>query len=60
MLSRSYFGPTGIRLSFGRVPLGDTDFCLSYYSYDDTVDDVNMTNFALPTFETETRVTFIC
>lgn len=56
MLSRSYFGSTGIAFSFGRVPLGDTDFSLEYYSFDDTVDDVNMTDFALTTFEMETRV----
>lgn len=43
-------------MTFGRVPLGPSDFSLTYYSYDDTVGDVNMTNFALTTFETETRV----
>lgn len=43
-------------MTFGRVPIGNSDFSLSYYSYDDTADDVNMTNFAFTTFETETRV----
>lgn len=43
-------------MTFGRVPIGNSDFSVSYYSYDDTADDVNMTNFAFTTFETETRV----
>lgn len=46
-------------MTFGRVPIGNSDFSLSYYSYDDTADDVNMTNFAFTTFETETRVRII-
>lgn len=40
-LLESYFAPTGLRYSLGRIPIGASDFSLSPYSYNDAqyVDD---------------------
>lgn len=53
---RSFYGKTGIELTYGRVPIGPSDFSLNYYSYDDTVDDIDMTFFNLTDFDFTTKV----
>lgn len=42
---RSFYGKTGIELTYGRVPIGPSDFSLNYYSYYDMVDDIDMILF---------------
>lgn len=44
------FGPSGINMSFVRIPMGASDFALSNYSYNDLPDgqtDVDMANFSI-------------
>ncbi len=49
----------GISYTFGRVPISSTDFSLSIYSYDETVDDMNLTNFKLNTADTKYKIPYI-
>ncbi|XP_043464729.1 lysosomal acid glucosylceramidase-like isoform X2 [Leptopilina heterotoma] len=46
-LIHSYFGEKGSRYSFGRVPIGGTDFSTRKYTLDDVNDDVTLKHFAL-------------
>jgi glucosylceramidase len=47
-LLASYFGPNGLQYSFGRVPIGGSDFSTRAYSYDDSHQpDLNLTHWAL-------------
>lgn len=48
VLLNDYFGEDGIDYSFGRVPIGGTDFSTRPYTYDDYPEnDVNLSNFTL-------------
>ena len=42
---RDLFGPEGCRFTFGRTPVGASDYALSYYSYDDVKEDYTMRDF---------------
>lgn len=44
---------TGIELTYGRVPIGPSDFS---DSYNDMVDDIDMTFFNLTDFDFTTKV----
>ena len=52
-LLRSYWGPTGLRYSTGRIPIASTDFSTSVYTYNDArwaapgVEDLNLTHFSV-------------
>lgn len=43
----SYFHPTGIEYTFGRIPMASCDFSKRIYSYDDQVDDFELKYFNL-------------
>lgn len=47
VISRSYFGFTGIRYTFVRIPIAGTDFSTRPYTYDDVPDDVTLNHFKL-------------
>ncbi|KAG7402277.1 hypothetical protein PHYBOEH_003536 [Phytophthora boehmeriae] len=50
----------GSAYSFGRVPMGSCDFSASPYSFDDTVDDLNLKQFDVHvTRDTEVLIPFI-
>jgi glucosylceramidase len=42
---RDLFSAEGVHFTVCRLPLGSNDYSLSYYSYDDVPDDVEMQNF---------------
>ena len=44
-LIEMYFGSSGLQYSMGRLTIGSCDCSLSYYNYDDTTNDVNLTHF---------------
>lgn len=46
-LIESYYSPTGIEYSMGRIPMGATDFSRGPYSYAEVVDDNKLEHFAL-------------
>lgn len=46
-LLKSYFHPSGIEYTFGRVPIASCDFSTRVYSYDDKVGDFSMKHFKL-------------
>ncbi|XP_067003780.2 lysosomal acid glucosylceramidase [Anabrus simplex] len=46
-LLRSYFSEDGIEYSMGRVPIAGADFSTHTYTYDDVVNDTNLTHFNL-------------
>lgn len=46
-LLKSYFHPSGIEYTFGRVPIASCDFSLRVYSYDDKDRDFSMKHFNL-------------
>ena len=47
-LVEGYFGPNGLGYTFGRVPIGCSDFSTRGYTYDDTpYPDYNLTEWAL-------------
>ncbi|XP_071844390.1 lysosomal acid glucosylceramidase-like [Apostichopus japonicus] len=46
-LLKSYFHPSGIEYTFGRVPVASCDFSLRIYSYDDYAKDFSMQKFKL-------------
>jgi len=46
-LLKSYFDPTGIEYTVGRVPIASCDFSEREYSYVDTDQDFNLTSFTL-------------
>lgn len=41
------FSPDGANFTICRVPIGASDYALSYYSYDDVPDDFAMENFSI-------------
>lgn len=53
---RSFYGKIGIELTYGRVPIGLSNFSLNYYSYNDMVDDIYMKFFNLTNFDFTTKV----
>jgi glucosylceramidase len=42
-----YFTDSGLQYNIGRVPIGSTDFSTHTYTYNDKVDDFEMTNFTI-------------
>ncbi|XP_067666262.1 lysosomal acid glucosylceramidase-like isoform X2 [Haliotis asinina] len=46
-LMASYFAPTGIEYTTGRIPMASCDFSTHTYSYDDHPNDFNLTHFSL-------------
>lgn len=42
---QSLFGQNGIRFSYARIPMGASDYALSYYSYCDVKEDFSMRDF---------------
>jgi glucosylceramidase len=44
---RQLFSPQGANFTICRVPIGASDYALSYYSYDDVPDDFAMENFSI-------------
>ncbi|MDP4276206.1 MAG: glycoside hydrolase family 30 beta sandwich domain-containing protein [Bacteroidota bacterium] len=42
---QSLFSPSGVNFSMGRVPVGASDYALSYYSYCDVKEDFTMHDF---------------
>lgn len=47
IISRSYFGTEGIGYTFVRIPIAGTDFSTRPYTYDDTPDDITLSDFKL-------------
>lgn len=47
VISRSYFGSTGIGYTFARIPIAGTDFSTRPYTYDDTPNDLTLSQFKL-------------
>ncbi|KAG2506933.1 hypothetical protein BBO99_00009222 [Phytophthora kernoviae] len=43
----AYYSTDGIQYTTGRIPISSTDFSTSIYSYDDTVDDFDMSDFSI-------------
>ena len=54
----SYFDPSGIEYGVLRVPLAGVDFSLRPYSYDDTINDLNLTKFALSYEDLKWKIPF--
>ena len=46
-LLQSYFSSQGIEYNIGRIPMASCDFSTRVYSYDDFVNDTNLTKFSL-------------
>ena len=46
-LINSYFHPTGIEYTLGRIPMASCDFSKRIYSYDDVTNDLSLTHFKL-------------
>ncbi|KAI6217975.1 Glucosylceramidase [Aphelenchoides fujianensis] len=58
-LIAQYWGPNGIELTTGRVPIASTDFSTHAYSYLDTENDFNLTTFALAPEDFQLKIPFI-
>lgn len=43
----SLFGPDGLRLDIGRIPIGASDFALDWYSCDEVRDDFALQHFSI-------------
>ncbi|EGZ17884.1 hypothetical protein PHYSODRAFT_452757, partial [Phytophthora sojae] len=43
----AYFSDTGLQYSLGRIPIASTDFSEYVYSYNPSVDDLEMANFSI-------------
>ncbi|XP_067942869.1 putative glucosylceramidase 4 [Watersipora subatra] len=48
-LLESYYSPSGIEYTLGRIPIASTDFSTHAYSYDDIDGDLDLRHFALVT-----------
>ncbi|CAG2113831.1 unnamed protein product [Medioppia subpectinata] len=55
-LMESYFGKNGIEYNMGRLPVASTDYSAHYYTYDDNVDDKQLTKFALAKEDLELKI----
>lgn len=42
---REIFSPEGANFNYNRIPMGASDFALSFYSCNDVIDDFDMVNF---------------
>lgn len=59
-LLRSYFSSDGIEYTFGRVPIGGSDFSPRQYTYDDDHDgDFNLTHFSLTSEDLDYKIPII-
>ncbi|KAE9551948.1 hypothetical protein FO519_004849 [Halicephalobus sp. NKZ332] len=56
---QAYFGEFGINYQVSRVPVASTDFSVNVYSYDDTSNDFNMTDFKLTNEDMTYKIPFI-
>ena len=43
----AYFGKSGIEYSMGRIPIGSNDDSLRVYSYNDSPNDIDLSNFSI-------------
>lgn len=43
-----YYSSNGLDYTVGRIPIGGSDFSVRKYTYDDQIDDFNLTSFRLP------------
>lgn len=55
-LMDGYYGKNGIEYNMGRVPVAATDYSAHYYTYDDNVDDKQLTKYALAKEDLELKV----
>lgn len=46
-LISTYFSPVGNEYNIGRIPMASCDFSTRVYSYDDSVDDLELSNFTI-------------
>lgn len=54
---RDYFGPSGLRYSMGRVPIGGSDFSTRAYTYDDgEEEDLELVNWKLQPEDVQYKV----
>jgi glucosylceramidase len=57
-LINDYFSENGLEYSMARTPIGGSDFSTRVYTYDDVIDDKNLTHFALQKEDLEYKVGF--
>ncbi|XP_063240884.1 putative glucosylceramidase 4 [Bacillus rossius redtenbacheri] len=55
-LIQTYFGKGGAQYLFLRINMGSTDFSLKYYTYDDVVGDITLSNFSLVDMDTKYKI----
>lgn len=58
-LIRDYFSDDGLMYTFGRVPIGGTDFSTRAYTYDDNPRDNLLSKFALQDEDLKHKIPFI-
>lgn len=56
---RSYFDPSGLEYGVIRVPLAGVDFSTHTYTYDDSPNDFNLTNFSLSMEDIKWKIPFV-
>lgn len=55
LLLRSYFSSEGIEYNIIRVPMASCDFSIRIYTYADTPNDFQLSNFSLPEEDTKLK-----
>ena len=58
-IMHSYFSKDGIEYNMGRVPVAATDFSFHHYTYDDVVDDKNLSHFSLSKEDYDYKIPYI-
>lgn len=59
LLLRSYFSTNGIEYNIIRVPMASCDFSIRVYTYADTPNDFQLSNFSLPEEDTKLKIPLI-
>ncbi|CDW52030.1 glucosylceramidase [Trichuris trichiura] len=58
-LLNSYYAPTGIEYTMGRIPMASCDFSTRLYSYDDVDGDFNLSEFQLAQEDYNLKIPYI-